>query len=69
MDRRGGRLLLIVAVLGILATTSAHTRADLIDDDVAAEDLRERGRLLLYSFVWMIACGLLLIVLGLAAST
>ncbi|MEZ0471575.1 hypothetical protein [Luteimonas salinilitoris] len=60
-----GSALVVFAVLGTLATASAHTGADLIDDE-AAEEMRERGRLLICSFVWMAACGLLLIVLGLA---
>lgn len=61
-----GSILVVVAILGLLATASAHTRADLIDDEMAAEELRERGRLFFYSFVWMTACGLLLIGLSLA---
>ncbi len=61
-----GSVLITVASLGILAVASAHTGADLIDDEVAADEMRERGRLLLYSFVWIAAYGLLLIVLGLA---
>ncbi len=61
-----GSVLIFFAVLGTLATASAHTGADIIDDEVAAEEMRERGRLLIYSFVWMAACGLLLIGLSLA---
>jgi len=61
-----GAILIVVASLGILALASAHTGADLIDDAVAADEMRERGRLILYSLVWMAACGLLLIVLGLS---
>lgn len=61
-----GSVLIVFAFLGILTVASAHTGADLIDDEVAADEMRERGRLFLYSFVWMAACGLLLIVLGLA---
>ncbi len=61
-----GSVLILVAVLGLLATASAHTGADLIDDEVAAEEMRERGRLHLYSFIWMAACGLFLIGLSLA---
>ena len=61
-----GSILVFFAFLGTLAMASAHTGADLIDDEVAADELRERGRLYLYSFVWMAACGLLLIGLSLA---
>jgi hypothetical protein len=61
-----GSVLIFFALLGTLATASAHTRADLLDDEVAAEEMRERGRLFLYSFAWMAACGLLLIGLSLA---
>ncbi|SOD56098.1 hypothetical protein SAMN06296416_108174 [Pseudoxanthomonas wuyuanensis] len=61
-----GAVLLFFAILGILVTASAHTGADLIDDPMAGNDLRERGRLIIFSFVWMAACGLLLILLGLA---
>ena len=61
-----GSVLIFFAVLGTLAMASAHTGADLIDDEVAAEEMRERGRLFLYSFIWMAALGLLLIVLSLA---
>jgi hypothetical protein len=61
-----GSFLVFFASLGTFTVGSAHTGADLIDDEVAAEDLRERGRLFVYSFVWMAACGLLLIGLSLA---
>ncbi|MEO7690455.1 MAG: hypothetical protein ABIS51_14325 [Sphingomonas sp.] len=61
-----GSVLFLVAVLGTFVTASAHTSANLIDDEVAADDMRERGRLFLYSFIWTAACGLLLILLGLA---
>lgn len=61
-----GATVIVIALLGTLAVAGAHTNAGLIDDEMAAEEMRERGRLHLYSFVWMSACGLLLIVLGLA---
>jgi hypothetical protein len=61
-----GSTLIICASLGILALTSAHTGAGLIEDEAAAEEMRERGRLFLYSFIWTAASGLLLIVLGLS---
>lgn len=61
-----GSTLVILAFLGTFATASAHTGAGLIDDEAAAEEMRERGRLFLYSFIWMAACGALLIVLALA---
>jgi hypothetical protein len=61
-----GSLLAIVAFLGMLVLASAHTKVDVIDDEMAAEELRERGRLMLCSFVWIVACGLLLIGLSLS---
>lgn len=61
-----GAFLVVIAVVGSLVTASAHTRVDVIDDEMAADDLRERGRLMICSFAWMVACGLLLIELGLA---
>ena len=61
-----GSFLVFFASLGTFTVGSAHTGADLIDDEVAAEEMRERGRLFVYSFVWMAACGLLLIGLSLA---
>lgn len=61
-----GSILVFFAFFGSLATSSTHTRANLIDDEVAAEDLRERSRLFLCSFGWIAACGLLLIGLALA---
>lgn len=56
-----GLLLVAVAFFGSLATASVHIGANLVDDEVAADEMRERGRLLMYSFAWMAACGLLLI--------
>jgi hypothetical protein len=61
-----GSVLFLVAILGTFVMASAHTSANLIDDEVAADDMRERARLFLYSFMWTAACGLLLILLGLA---
>jgi len=61
-----GSVLIVFAALGTLATASAHTRADLIGDDGAVEEMRERGRLFLCSFAWIAACGVLLTGLGLA---
>jgi uncharacterized membrane protein len=63
-----GATLVVLASMGILAMASARVGAGLIDDEMAAEEMRERGRLFFYSFVWMVACGLLLIVLGLAGA-
>ncbi len=60
-----GATIIVVATLGSLAVGIAHGRADLIDDEAAAEEMLERSRLLLYSFAWMIAWGLMLIVLAL----
>ena len=61
-----GSVLVGIAVLGSLATASAHTRTDVLDDEVAAEDMRERSWLMFCSFAWMGACGLLLIGLSLS---
>jgi hypothetical protein len=61
-----GAFLVGFAVLGSLVTASAQTDFHLIDDEVAADEMRERGRLFLCSFAWIAACGLLLIVLSLA---
>lgn len=61
-----GSILIFIAVFGALATASVQAGADLVDDDMAAEEMRDRGPLLLYSFVWIAACGLLLIIPGLA---
>jgi len=61
-----GVTLIVTAILGSLATASTHTRLDLIDDEMAAEEMRDRGRLFFYSFVWIAACGLLLIVASLS---
>jgi len=60
-----GATLVVLPVLGSLAVASAHTSADILDRD-AAEELRERSRLFLYSFAWTAGCGLLLILLALA---
>jgi hypothetical protein len=62
-----GLALVVVAFFGILSLVNAHTGARFIDmDPEAADDLRERSRLTLYSLVWMAASGLLLIMLSLA---
>jgi hypothetical protein len=60
-----GSALLVFACLGMFSLASVRLGANLIDPD-AAEDMRERSRLVLVSFVWMAASGLLLIVLGLS---
>ena len=60
-----GLALIFLASLGNFVVANAHRGAGLIDDKDVAEDLRERGRLYSCSYVWMAACGLLLIVLGL----
>jgi len=61
-----GATLIVTAILGSLATASARTNLDLIDDEAAAEEMRDRGRLYFFSFIWIAACGLLLIVLSLS---
>ena len=61
-----GATLIVLAVLGSLATASTRTNLNLIDDEAAAEEMRERGRLFFCSFTWMAACGLLLIGLSLS---
>jgi hypothetical protein len=63
-----GATLVVIAVLGGLAAASVRTGLHLVDDEMAAEDLRERGRLMLCSFTWMACFGLLLIGLGLAGA-
>jgi len=60
-----GATLVVLPSLGSLALASAHTGADILDRD-ATEELRERGRLFLYSFAWTGGCGVLLILLALA---
>lgn len=61
-----GAILVIVALLGGLLTASTRTALNLVEDEVAAEEMRERGRLFLCSFAWLFAYGLLLIGLSLA---
>lgn len=61
-----GSVLVVVASLGMLGVASVHAGADLIDDEVAADEMRERGRLIVCSLVWMVTWGLLLAALGLA---
>jgi hypothetical protein len=61
-----GLVLIVIALLGSFALASVHAGSNLVNDEVAAEELRERGRLILCSLAWMAACGVLLIVLGLA---
>ena len=60
-----GAALVAFASLGALLVASARTRIGLVDDE-AAEDLRDRSRLMFYSFAWTAACGALLIGLSLA---
>lgn len=64
-----GATIICIACLGSLATASANTRANIIDDEAALDEMRERGRLLFYSFAWMIGWGALLILLALAGTT
>jgi len=61
-----GSTLITFAFLGTFATASVQIGTGLVDDQEAAEDMRERGQLFLYSFIWMAVSGLLLIVLALA---
>jgi len=61
-----GATLVVMAVLGSLVTASTRTNLALVDDEVAAEEMRERGRLFFCSFTWMAAFGLLLIGLSLS---
>jgi hypothetical protein len=63
-----GFLLIFFALMGSLALASVRSGADFIENEEAAEQLRERGRLHLYSLAWMLACGLSLIGLSLAGS-
>jgi hypothetical protein len=61
-----GSVLVFLAFFGTLATASAHTSVNIIDDEVAADTLRERARLILCGLAWMAGSGLLLVMLGLA---
>ena len=61
-----GATLVVMAVIGSLAMASTRTDLDLIEDELAAEEMRERGRLFLCSFGWMAVCGLLLVGLSLS---
>jgi hypothetical protein len=63
-----GATLIALAVFGGLAMASVRAGVTVIDDEVAADEMRERGRLFAYSFIWMAACGLLLIGLGLVGA-
>lgn len=62
-----GVALVLFALLGVLIVAIAYGGGHLMEADTA-NDLRERGRLFLCSFAWMVASGLLLVVLGLAGS-
>lgn len=61
-----GAALVAIALLGTLGLASTRTGVDLVEDEDAAEDMRERFRLFLYSLIWLAAYGLLLIGLSLA---
>jgi len=61
-----GGTLVVLAILGSLATASTRTNLDLVDDEVAAEEMRERGQLFFCGFSWMAAYGLLLLELSLS---
>jgi hypothetical protein len=61
-----GLVLILIASIGIVVTASVRAGADLVDDEMAADDMRERGRLMLCSLAWIVVCGLLLIGLSLA---
>ena len=60
-----GAILVVVGALGGLLTASVRSDLNLVEDEVAAEEMRERGQLFLCSFAWLFACGLLLIGLSL----
>jgi hypothetical protein len=62
-----GMVIIVFAFLGMFALWNANTGERFMDLEAdAAEDLRERGRLILCSLVWMVASGLLLVILSLA---
>ena len=61
-----GCLLIFFALMGSLALASVRSGADFIENEGAAEQMRERGLLHLYSLAWMVPCGLSLIGLSLA---
>jgi hypothetical protein len=60
-----GSALVGVAIFGIVAAASAQMGANFVDEE-AADELRDRPRLIVYGLVWMAAYGLLLIGLSLA---
>lgn len=60
-----GLVLTLFAFSSILGLASARAGADLVDAE-AADELRERGRLMVYSLIWIAAWGVLLIGLSLA---
>ena len=61
-----GAFFIFGATLGTLMTASTRTKLNLVVDEEAAEEMRERGRSFFYSFAWMGLWGLLLIGLSLA---
>jgi hypothetical protein len=62
-----GLTIIVVACSGTIVLVNAHTGERFMDLDAdAADDLRDRGRLILCSLVWMVASGLLLVGLSLA---
>lgn len=61
-----GLLLIVLGFFGSFAVASVRMGANLVDDEMAADDMRERGRLMFCSLVWIVACGLLLIGLSLS---
>jgi hypothetical protein len=61
-----GAALVFGAILGSVVTASTRTKLNLVVDEAAAEEMRERGRSFFYSFTWIAAWGLLLIGLSLA---
>jgi uncharacterized membrane protein len=61
-----GLILIVCAIAGTLVTASARSGADIVEDEVAADEMRERSALYFYSFIWIGVFGLLMIGLSLA---
>ena len=61
-----GATLVLLAIFGCLATAITRTDLNIVEDELAAEEMRERGRSFFYGFAWMAALGSLLVGLSLS---
>lgn len=61
-----GATLVLLAIFGCLATASTRTDLNIVEDELAAEEMRERGRSFFYSFAWIAVLGSLLVGLSLS---